>query len=532
MKFRLIALAALAATGAAHALTPTSMATGGLYASTLKVVRVAGASAQTPMLGAFIQDQCQPGTFDHFQAGSNHHAYSCLLAVKIGNWNIGTPILITKRDKGGSFFGVNPIAQATAQETLDVLTNTNGNGDCTYSSTVTATGKTANYTGCTKTTSAVAHLGLSDVEPAMFQAKITVPVSNVNTATYPNVSVVDFPFGTTAAPLNSTELGRLDTIAVTQTVFGVAVSAPLYAAMQAAQGLTTEVPTMPRAFYAAAVSGFVKGNTTGFAGWSTLTKVSTDDTKAVNICRRTSGSGTQAVSNHFFLNMGSLLTSATGVMTPLEPTLQPSQSGAPTLVTAANVVNTTNWTRTDYNILGNYGTGDVETCLVNAGTSGLYAMGVITLEKDPTVAPVKSYRFVKLDGQTPSRTAAREGAYPLVYAATMQYITKTGANADGSTATAPDKDTIAFMSAIRGLIGTTKAVADLGAPASNGVLALPYNWASTTATCATATGNDALYGSCVERLDAKSPYTYYKHVIGTTLATPKTGSNQALVVVR
>jgi hypothetical protein len=497
MKFRLIALAALAATGAAHAISPADMVAAG---TNLKVHYIAGASAQTPMLGAYLYSQCDTTTFDHFFKGSDHHAYSCVLKNKVGNWNIGTKILVTKRDKGGSVFGVNPIAQQTAQETLDVLTP----GACTLVSGSTPTGTNANYT-CTATTNQVAHAGLSDVEPAIFQ--LAVKVNGV--ANYLNLDPA-----ANGVPLTSTELGTLNVAAVNETIFGVAVSKNLRNALQSAQGLTVgddtaaNQPSIPRAFYAAAVSGFLKGNTAGYTGWSAVTGVAADDSKAINICRRVNGSGTQAAGNLFFLDAGNLLDSTKGAIVPV--------SGNTTLATL-NATSTL-WNSNALNVIENSGTGDVETCLGNAFTAGAYAAGVISLEKDPGT---KNYRFVKIDGAAPTQANARVGGYGFLYTASMQYNTKQ----------VMDSGVLAFIKAVRTAVATPNVIAGLATPARNGVLASPSQWNVTTATCATATGNDALYGSCVERLDAASLYTYNKRVLGITTAM-KTNSGQQLHLVR
>ena len=131
-------------------------------------------------------------------------------------------------------------------------------------------------------------------------------------------------------PLTAGQVNGLDSAAINQTLFGVAVNLNLRNALQQAQGLAVgseaaaDQPTMPRAFYAGTVSGFVKGGSAN-ATWKTLTGIAGDESKQVNICRRANGSGTQASSNLFFLEAATIAKDEDGMLAPLTAQLSRSR---------------------------------------------------------------------------------------------------------------------------------------------------------------------------------------------------------------
>lgn len=449
MKLRMIALAALAAAGSAHALTPAQIDTARAN-GTLKEVYIAGASAQRLFLGAWFQSNCTPASFDVFfngtgaaPAGNNHRAYSCNLKKKVGNWLAGTPVLMVKRDQGGSFQGVNPIAQGTAQDLMRV------DGTCT------ATGNPSPAVdilvpgfACNNVNSRLADAGLSDVEPALFQKQVNLP-----------------------APNTAISVTSLDSKAFNQTIMGVAVNTKLYRALQAAQGLAQDdaaahMPSLPSTFVTAALSGNLSGSTADKRGWNIVVPASVDANvlnKQVHVCRRVIGSGTQASFNAEFLNGGCGTGTAaynpvgqtTGAnnSTPLTPTTSPSETG-------------TLWWN-----LGS-GAGNVETCLgttVEGLAGNAYAIGMLSRENTPLPTGTgvdKGYRFVKLDGQSPARDNAKVGDYKFVYDATMQWH-KT---------LLTDADVKAFLVAIRANAGKAAQLNVVDVDTQQGVMALPTTY--------------------------------------------------------
>jgi len=527
MKFRLIALAAIAAAGSAHALTPSQVAAA-RAAGTLKEVVIHGASAQTNLIAGYMGEICATGSLDVFQSASNsgkdYKAYACNLKATVpgtGGWPANTPVLVIKRDLGGSIYGVNPVATQTPQNTMVV------DGSCTG---------TASPWTCSTVALRQAVAGLSDVEPGIFSKTLTVGTTagvafNLPSGTDDN--------GTAWAILPAATAAGLDVATANQTIFGLAVSPDLRNALQAAQGLSVgatdaaNMPSVPRAFYTAAASGFVRANDAKLPGWDALTGNPADKAKTVNLCRRANGSGTQASSNLFFLEAGTITTTSNGAFFP-----QTAQNFPSPAVAVTNGVVTTNAapvvTGPALAVIEAGSTGLATGCLTpstvqnadgtQVSNAGMFAIGVISFEN---IAPTSanSWSFVKLDGQAPSQAAARVGAYPYVYSATMQWK-KT---APGT----PDTGTKAFLVDMRKNLGTPAKIAGLtSAAAKQGVLASPSSY---TGSCASqvAGSAEALYGSCVERLDFASAYNDGVVFYGlASTAAYKTNSSQPLHIVK
>src|SRR5262249_44730530 len=127
MKNRLATLAALAACGGAQALTPAEI---DQYRATgyLNEVVIDGSSAESALLGSYMRYIC--ASWDVYWSssgpGKNDEAYACDLTVDIpGGWQ-GGPLLVTKRDRGDSIYGVNPIEMQWKEDTM-IVDNSFGN---------------------------------------------------------------------------------------------------------------------------------------------------------------------------------------------------------------------------------------------------------------------------------------------------------------------------------------------------------------------------------------------------------------------
>jgi len=491
MKIRLIATAALmAAAGSSHALSLTAI-DAARTAGTLKEVVIFGASAQTPMLAAYLKNVPCNGAADYDEfwndaAGKSFRAYSCTMTAASG-YPVGTKLLVIKRDKDGSIYGVNQVANNTAGQSMVVAA-----ADCSaynHAATPAAT--------CGTTTAVTPIAGISDVEPALFSKKFKVGAVANQFLNQPDPATADDTGNLWTVP-TAAALSGLDIASAGQTIFGVAVSKVLRNALQNAQGLTVnsdadaDTPSLPRAFIAGALAGFVRGGpVANFANWSAVTGVAADNVKNVVVCRRTRGSGTQAVSNAFFLEMGPLLDTSVGMLAPKASGAAANTDGTPV---SGLVVNE------------GAGTGDVETCLATTHVND-YALGVVTREKDPLVNG-KSYRFVKIDGAAPKQAQARLGAYPFVYTSSMQWR---------KTTNAPDAQTKSFLIGIRANAVTSNKISlYASSEAKGGLLASPHKWQVATDTCGTATdADDAIFGSCVERIDVgDTTYNPAPHVYG------------------
>ncbi|WP_334108141.1 hypothetical protein [Methylobacillus sp.] len=163
--------------------------------------------------------------------------------------------------------------------------------------------------------------------------------------------------------------------------FGVAVSLPLYRAMQAAQGLTqnddpANAPNISSAQYTSIIAQFSGYQT----DWESILG-SAGAGKAIYLERRVNTSGTQASSNaHFLKNPCS-----SGASANLAP------AGAGDSIPGSFVV-------TEHS-----GSGNVKSALTTHGTNGRYAIGVLSMENNWRVdsSSNNGYRYLKLDNVHP-----------------------------------------------------------------------------------------------------------------------------------
>jgi hypothetical protein len=181
-------------------------------------------------------------------------------------------------------------------------------------------------------------------------------------------------------------------------VFGLAVSIPLYRALQVQQQLTQDdEPANAPNITSGQYTNLIRAG--GLFSWDGLLP---GNTSRVNIARRVDTSGTQASSNAFFLKNPC----SAGLNQQLNPTTP-----------AQNVPGV-------YNLVLNSGSGNVQTMLTNASNSSdanaQFAIGVLSAENNWRTASTASagYRYLKIDGVHPetgdtdrARRTAANGDY-------------------------------------------------------------------------------------------------------------------------
>ncbi|ABE50672.1 hypothetical protein [Methylobacillus flagellatus] len=163
--------------------------------------------------------------------------------------------------------------------------------------------------------------------------------------------------------------------------FGVAVSLPLYRALQQAQGLNVgsddpaDAPNISSAQYASIIA-----RNAGYqADWSPILG-DAGAGQTVYLERRVSTSGTQASSNaHFLKNPCSA-----GALASLEPAGAEDSTGT-------------------FVVTEHSGSGNVKSTLTSRGSRGEFAIGVLSMENNwrTDSASNQGYRYVKLDGVHP-----------------------------------------------------------------------------------------------------------------------------------
>lgn len=224
-----------------------------------RVIYISGASAVqkgfTGIIGKLFDTTSVPLTyFSNTNAdvsGTDYVAVAGVLAADAGTW-AGEKAIVVYRTKGGSVWGVDPVARNTSIESLNVVDTCGSAGSGTSS---------APYT-CGFINRAP-DAGVSDVAPALFKG--------------PTNTEGEEP----AASLSEDELAELTATPIYALAFGLPV--------------TTNVPTTTN-FNRATVAAIMAGN---FKSWD---KVDSSLTGDIVICRRVPGSGTQAVSNLWTAN--------------------------------------------------------------------------------------------------------------------------------------------------------------------------------------------------------------------------------------
>jgi len=357
MKLRMLAIAAAALLSTqAHALQPTA------FAAATKVY-FSGATATTNAFGALFTQNCAAGTRDDYTLTGNagfSTIYTCTLNAT-NDFGVGAiNIVFQKLNAGGSGAGVYPVSN---------------NAPVTFIDETTCNGTTKL---CTGQKPVIPDGGISDLNLEVFNAAVNKPAE----------------FATASVGTNWVESANAAGIpgaSYVQTVFGLGVSGPLYAALQADQG-TTGVPTVSPAAVAQIIA---KNYAFDVLGWKPLlpNSAAAVTSKSITICRRVNGSGTQAAANAFFLNYPFY-----------SPTIEPANTGD----TAPG----------QYIVDAQSESSGVRTCLLNAGTAGNYAIGHLSLESDDTSS---TWKFVRIGNQTPGTAFARDGRYNYMYDSVCGY---------------------------------------------------------------------------------------------------------------
>ncbi|RTL33466.1 MAG: hypothetical protein EKK53_28060 [Burkholderiales bacterium] len=470
MKLRLLALAALLASTGAQALTPAQIVAA--RGTTLKEITFSGASALRLSFASYMAEICDTTTLHIYfdsASGNNHRAYACNLKVAAGNYAAGTPVVVYKRDQGGSAQGLAPVATNTAIAHMRILDNSS----CTVTGTPDFSDIAIPNYICTTTETRVSDAGITDVEPAILNQ---VPNLADNTAGDP-------ASGTQAA----VDTSNLNVASFVQGIFGVVVNKQAYLALQRTQGLdnagaidedVAKRPSLPTNFVRAMLLGGLSASNTTKRGWGLVISETVDpsvNTKAFNICRRQPGSGTQAASNMYFMQ-------------------NPCSSSAASPLRQASATQPLPVATGTYNVREESGTGGVESCVgvtrdangnITGGVdsvAGAYGLAVLGRENSPlpnNATPGgnkdKGYRYVRLDGAQPDRydattkKGAATGDYDFVYESTLQYNT-TNPNLDG--------DKIAFITSIRTGAPKPSALAAADIDTQQGVMSPQGAWSA------------------------------------------------------
>ena len=413
------------------------------------VVYIGGSSAlDKPLVSVIKEDICNSSlsAIDYLDFTATNNNGTISYAPKSDGWGIacqsdklgisGNPkVLIIKRSKDGSGFGVNPLAQNIAKKTVsgktvytatDPAATVRGTAQPTITSSKCKISDSSMPNAWTCTTAStdwenvIYDGGLSDVDPGMFAG------AGINEySTFPSMT--------------ASQVKLLSIKTVVAQVFAPVVNTPLYKALQEAQfgignacvGADTQecMPSLTSEQLASIYAGKVKTWSEVSVSGKPLTDPTVtstadgDSLHRVFIVRRDSGSGTQAVQNAAFLNAP--CSQAFGGIAPAfdllavkkpDANLYPGAVGSneatgPVVIEVAS-------TGTSENLYGDLETGSNNSSL-NAKANKGWAIGFLGAERNTTKK--FGYRYIKVDGVAPTIDNVWAGNYKVWGEATMQW---------------------------------------------------------------------------------------------------------------
>ena len=414
MKFKKLAVASAMAVAA---LSGQAMAVAPGIGTTPDIdVYLTGASAPQNILGALAETLfgANPaGTFNNYHVfydngatiGASYRTYYGALqspitvnSPTVGSVTLaaGTKVRLINRAKGGSVWGVDPVAR-----TQNIAWMNPSSSNCTLQTNTSLAyqylcAESGSDTNVADVNNRVSDFGVSDVEPPMFKATLNVEGN--------------------AGQLSSAELGTLTPTAVSGLLFGIPATTSVPAGINFTRGL-----------YSSLLSGITQD-------WTSIDSSLTGKTQVV-LCRRVQGSGTQATYNAYFNNFPCAAVSAVpGVASPSRM----GDSAGYTETASTITVNPDS----GFTVIENPSSGNVRSCLEKAQTGGAHtfnyltdagatkavtvnfaagggyrAVGVLSLDSTPTA----NWGFRNLNGQAPTKTNLRNGNYDFFGELSMQY---------------------------------------------------------------------------------------------------------------
>ena len=326
-----------------------------------RVVFVSGASATQKGFSGISTALMQPGTAFRLAnttaSARDYEAIAGRLLVAAGGWPAGSAVVVSDRVGGGSVYGVDPVARpvgvGTSITKLDVTSATCG---------ASGTGTSADPYVCTLN-SGIPDAGISDVAPELFKSPINTEGEIA------------------AGELSAAELNEFSAPGSKKAIYGLAFGVPV----------TNNVTV---ALNKSVVSAIMAGN---LGTWDLVdSSLAAED---IVICRRTPGSGTQAVDNLYFGNYP-----CGNANTPAER-ISVGDGGA--WDDATNTYTITPGSGIPA-VIENFSSGDVRTCLDKAVTGGTYATkdrSGVAVTVNFTAPGNKAIGVLSMDSLSSSKTA-------------------------------------------------------------------------------------------------------------------------------
>ena len=429
-------------TGATQSIDFSTTTGVGLAANIKGTAYFSGSSAATPFLEKSILNLAAAGSkvYKYYDSGKEAFTYYFTTGATVpagSGLTAGNNYVVHKRDKGGSVTGVLAasgnaanIATVTYNTTLPTVTGSLGQVAATVfpcAAPATLSTTAANLVPCTGATAialAVPPVGtvsvnLADVDAAQFASALN---------------------GATATNSLATLAPTIASNPVATQIFGVALTLKLRNAMQTAAIASGALPAtctagneteacMPSLTSAQITALFATGRFNdwtnfGFNGTATGNLVAANGTNvpgnpAVHICSRTAGSGTLATTQVLFENAPCNGTVSEAIQSPAALTI--AAEGAAGATKAYHATTSSGELESCLETLDGYNatTATSGTTMVANSTFTLptflgtanfrWAVGILNTDRNITNA--LPYRFVKIDGYSPSAANVAAGKY-------------------------------------------------------------------------------------------------------------------------
>jgi hypothetical protein len=406
-------------------------AAGSVSAQTLSINAGGASATRATITNAVIESICGTTGITWFQNGTNVTRITCPMAA--GTIPGFTALDFSYDNTTGSFLGVGPVSGVGTVARVNIGAGTT----CSAGTNATVAGKTVlNRTGCgNEATGVRPSVGNADVEPDLFIGVLAPTGVSFN----PNgIQTVSGQFGV---------------------IFGIVTSLPLYRALQADQGLTADDAEANAPSLSSAQVASISTNNAGplNTDWTPLFRNTPPAaaSQPVRFVRRVAGSGSHATFSAVNLNVNcSARATAAGNASESVPTWTVLEYGATgnQLVAVDSIANfpIVNAANASANAVALSGT---------AKPANYYAMGYASRENAPGTA---GWRFVKLDGQYPSKANAQNGRYNWV--AEQVLTLRTGATASEE----------AFFNKLAQVTGSPTVISNFTAAVRDGTVALPF----------------------------------------------------------
>ncbi len=456
-------LGALAGSQPALALPPTTP-----LPDREHTIYLAGGAAQDPALDELVRDNLAlPGSFDVYYDsgtpnGAKYRAYFFTTdGSKIPGLSGTRNVLIYKRSNGGAGYGVVPLVQDPPPPVKQL--------DFTPAGSTTLDAVNNRYIVSATQTSQYADAGITGVNPQLLSGGNNYPLP-VGTGEGDTFSSKENVAKSVAERLTVVPAGGL--------TFGLAVTKDLYKVLQAAQVYSgtlpadtpldswesaERIPTLTRQFVGSLLAGKVKYwdqvkvfNQAGIG--KTLPEIAADNGIAlpnlvggkvpVSVGNRNNGAAIGAAFSAVFLNYP-----GTAYSTP--PATQPTLLNA----SAAPFVTQAPGASQQEQVLLDWQNG-TNLSNLNPGT-GIKRWGVAQQSTDWNPSYAKDYRYIRIDGYTPTLDNIQIGGYPAWTEQTLQWRKNYKGAGDTFKSLTPQagSDKLLILNKLAAIVGSPTAAA-------------------------------------------------------------------------